>query len=349
MMEVRPLGTRAAGPRPAVLVAQTEHQFEELALLAAQLAYLGVPVELVVPEPPRRPLMRYRPAVRRHRRTLGLVDETGRTAGRPFPAEELLASAGVVLVMNDWGVPRGLVLEAQRLGIPTAAWVEGVQDFEDVDTGRRRNPYRSADLVLCLGQYDHDALSGTDRVIVGSERLRRLWEREASPIPVVPQAAINANFSYGIQTEHRRTWVRGALRAANEAGVVSVLTRHPADRGLTGASRVSDHSALEVLEESTVLVSRFSTLVYESLLLGVATVYHNPHGEGAATFADPIGGFAVTRDIRELTEQLRTPPQSRSEIRREASGFLRKHLLLESDERPVVLASREIEKLRGES
>jgi len=348
-MLLRPLGRPAEGIRPAVLVAQTEHQLEELTALASWLDGAGVPTTVVVPEPPSRPLMAIRPAVRRHRGTVELASRLGWAAGTALEADALLAEAGVLLVMNDWGVPRDLVLEARRLGIPTIAWIEGVQDFDDVDTGRSRRPYRTADLVLCLGDHGHDALEGVDRVIVGSERLRRLWEREASPMPSVEQVAVNANFSYGVMVEHRRSWMRGVLAAADSAGIACTVTRHPADRGLTGRHRTSRRPAVDVLETSTIMVSRFSTLIYEALLLGIATVYHNPHGEQVPTFNDPVGAFAATDDPSALAELLRESPRGRGDVRLASAGFLSRHLLLDGSERPVALAGREVQRLRREA
>ncbi len=345
---IRRLGPVPDGPRPVVLVPQTEHQFEELAPLASRLRDDGIPVDLVVPEPPKRPLNHLRPGVRRHRRALASAKERGWVAGPVIEVEPVVASAGALVVMNDWGVPRDLVVEARRLGIPTAAWVEGVQDFDDVDTGRRRRPYRTADLVMCLGEWDHAQLAGVERVIVGSERLRRLWERPRT-MTFQPRAMLNVNFSYGVQVDHRSDWVRGALAAGRLAGIDVVVSRHPADRGIIGRTRESFEPALELLERSSVLVSRFSTLILESLLLGVGVVYHNPHGEAVSTFARPDGAFATSHTVEELAEALRTEAFPPIAVREAAGSFLRHHLRLEGPERPLDLVSNLVTGLRADA
>ncbi len=347
---IRRLGPVPDGPRPVVLVSQTEHQFEELAPLAAQLRDGGIPVDLVVPEPPKQTLNQLRPGVRRHRRALASAKERGWVAGPVIEVEPVVASAGALVVMNDWGVPRDLVVEARRLGIPTAAWVEGVQDFDDVDTGRSRRPYRTVDLVMCLGEWDYaqlESVESVERVIVGSERLRRLWEHPRT-MTSQPRAILNVNFSYGVQVDHRSDWVRGALAAGRLAGIDVVVSRHPADRGIIGRTRESSESALELLEGSSVLVSRFSTLILESLLLGVGVVYHNPHGEAVPTFARPDGAFATSHTVEELAEALRTEASPPIAVRETAGSFLQHHLLLEGPERPLDLVSNLVAGLRAD-
>jgi len=342
LFPVRVLGESILGEHPAVLVVQTEHQLQELGFLADRLAQLHVPVVVVVPEPPRKLFHRYRPGFRRLNQTLHMAAVCGRGPGGLLDAQPLIRDAGALVVMNDWGVPKGLVLEARRLGVPSIAWVEGVQDFADVDTGRDRFPYRTADHVLCLGPYDHGLLDGTPRTIVGSQRLQELWERRVSPMPEVPRAIANANFSYGVQTEHRRHWIGTVLKAADAAEIDLVVSRHPADNGFTGRRREVRQDVQELLLGSSVLVSRFSTLIYEALLMGVGAIYHNPHGEAVPTFSKPSGAYVATEDTESLVEALRAPAAERSEVRRRAEPFLRAHLRLDTLERPVDLAAQEV-------
>ena len=330
-----------------MLVGQTTSQLEELAPLATGLRADGVPVELVVPEPEPRPLHRLRPAVRRHQGALDAAAGLGSPVGAPLPAEPVVAGAGALVVMNDWGVPRELVVEAGRLGIPTAGWVEGVQDFADADTGRDRRPYRTVDLVLCLGEWDYGQLEGTERVVVGSERLLRLWERPRVA-PAAELAVLNINFTYGVLEEHRSAWVRDAIGAGRRAGIEVAVSRHPADRGIVGRRIERSEPAVDLLERATVLVSRFSTLVHESLLLGVGVVYHNPHGEAVPTFARPRGAFTVTHGAAELKEALGEPARTPDVVRRDARDFLGTHLRLDG-RRPLDLAVEVVAGLRAGS
>ena len=87
-----------------------------------------------------------------------------------------------MVVLNDWARLSEVVKSASDAGVPTFAKVEGVQDFDDVDTGRERRPYRAAAVILGQGQNDADAL--TDKGLGRREhRLERIW-----PVQLHPEA-----------------------------------------------------------------------------------------------------------------------------------------------------------------
>ena len=335
--DLRPLGPRAEGDRPMVLVAQAAYHLAELEPLRDELTDRGVPAEVVAPVPPSRPLHRFRPGVRRHRE---LVQAAG-PAGEPSAGRPVVERAGGVVVMNDWGTTRPLVELARSGSIPVFGWVEGVQDFADADTGQDRRPYRHVDHVFCLGHYDHEQLDGVERSVVGSNRLRALWKSE--PIrPARPFATVNSNFTYGVHTEHRRRWLRTVRDACDEVGVPWTISRHVAERGLLRPRHVSSLPIDELLARSSVLISRFSTLVYEALVRGVRLAYHNPHGETVPTFAEPDGGFDVTRSRSELVAAIRRADAGPIANRERAEPFLRHHLRLEAGPDPAELAARVI-------
>jgi len=211
--------------------------------------------------------------------------------------------------------------------VPTIGWVEGVQDFADVDTGRQRRAYRTVDQVLCLGAYDRDQLIGTDVAVVGSERIWRAWNGAATVAdgPVVA----NVNFAYGVLQSARTPWVNDVMAAAHSSPRAVVLSRHPADRGHRGR-RAEDRAPVEqLLAHAPRLISRFSTLCYEALARGVELTYHNPHAERVATFARPDGAFQVTTTRTELGDALAAPTRPPAEIRRRAESFLRRHLVFD--------------------
>ena len=74
----------------------------------------------------------------------------------PF-APEHLGTAAAVVSLNDWGRLQPVLSLANDAGVPTFAKVEGVQDFDDVDTGRYRGAYRTAGVVLGQGENDVEA------------------------------------------------------------------------------------------------------------------------------------------------------------------------------------------------
>ena len=70
--------------------------------------------------------------------TVGDRTLTSTRSCRSIPISPTRA-AGLV-VLNDWGYARPLVEACNDAGVPTFAKVEGVQDFDDIDTGGRAAP-----------------------------------------------------------------------------------------------------------------------------------------------------------------------------------------------------------------
>ena len=107
----------------------------------------------------------------------------------------------------------------------------GRADFQDVDTGKQRQAYRSVDHVFCLGQYSYDALSGCSRTLTGSERLTKLWYQEPT-LPRDKNLLVNLNFTYGVGEQHRRLWLKSVQKASHLAGWRYTISQHVADKGL---------------------------------------------------------------------------------------------------------------------
>jgi hypothetical protein len=235
----------------------------------------------------------------------------------------LIPEFSAVVVMNDWGPPRALVSVACERDLPTFAKVEGVQDFEDVDTGRVRRPYRSVDLVLGQGRNDVDAL-GSERVrVVGSERLEALWR---GPERVFggdrPLVVINSNFTYGVLDEARDGWLALALSAAERAGCTAVISQHPADPPLAHGLPVAAAPISELLaSQADVLVSRFSTVPFAAMACGVPFVYFNPHGERVATFQENTDAFIRASTEEQLASAIRSALDWRGGYRARARDF----------------------------
>ena len=116
----------------------------------------------------------------------------------PFAPELVGVCAGVV-TLNDWGRLQRVISVANDAGIPTFAKVEGVQDFDDADTGRVRRPYRTAAVILGQGENDAQALPGQHVAVVGSSRLERIWNAPA----VLPgsDVLVNLNFTYNVLSD----------------------------------------------------------------------------------------------------------------------------------------------------
>lgn len=332
----------AAGGRPVVLVAQAPYHLEELIPLRDELAASGIEAELVVPVPARRSLGYLRPGVRRHRL---LIKASPEPVSSPVDVSTVVDGLRALVVMNDWGTTAALVDEVTRLGRPTFGWVEGVQDFADVDTGLARRPYRRVGEVFCLGTYDSECLAECRTTVVGSQRLQRLWSSSAPLRPDRAHATVNSNFTYGVLTHERRRWLRSVRQACTAAAIDSTVSHHPAERRL--ALPRGETSVEELLERSTHLVSRFSTVCYEALVRGVELVYHNPHRERVPTFSEPCGAYELTRSTAELARALLRDRRDPDQVRAAAGEFLRRHLRLDPEPPPAKLAAGRIRSRLG--
>ena len=228
-----------------------------------------------------------------------------------------LEGVRALLTMKDWAGYGDFVAAAHEVGIPTIAKVEGVSDFSGGDGFER---YRSAGLVLCLGDYDRERLEGRPTSLVGSTRLERLWLTPVAPRPPGP-VLINLNFAYGAHAEHRSAWLRSVVAACRQADVPFVVSIHPAETATVEGLPVSSLPLSSLLPVSSRVVSRFSNVVVEAIARGVEPVYHNPHGEQEGPFAEPMGAFAVSRSSEELADRLAGPLPEPDEVRANGAEF----------------------------
>lgn len=327
--------------RGVVLVAQAGYHLFELDKLRGALATYGLAAAVVVPVVPWKPANRFRPTVRRLAET---VFQSGRAPSPPVNLEALLDKSRAVVVMNDWGIPRALVERARVRSIPTFAWVEGVQDYNDVDTGLARRAYRRVDHVFTIGEASRHIL-GVDRsTAIGSERISQLW-KAPSGTPS-DNVLVNSNFTYGVRTDARQDWLDGVVAACEAEQRPWVISRHIAERGRVRYP-TSDRPVEELLAGAGYLVSRFSTVALDALASGIELAYHNPHGEQEPTFADPMGAFTVCRSSSELCAVLHEKPRARNDVRAGAEAFLSHHVLLDSSASPAERAATAIAEAVG--
>lgn len=238
-----------------------------------------------------------------------------------------------VVVMNDWGPTRQLVELARSRGVPSFGKVEGVQDFDDVDTGRNRDPYRHADLVLAQGSNDVDCLPDADVRVVGNQRLERIFrdpERTSWSDP--PLVVLNSNFTYGVLPEARTEWLDSALRAVHRTGGKALISQHPADAPLPRGYPVSDEPMSQLLAtRADLLISRFSTVPFEAMARGVPFVYFRPPQERVPTFLDPEDAFPIVDDGAGLEEAISSVLTWRGSYRRRSETFFRSQIDISRD------------------
>lgn len=305
------------------MISQAAYHLDELVPMGRALSELGFAPTLYLTEGRPGPLQQLRSQHRRYRRSVRRLAHFGmRLAGE---RTETIGDVTAMIAMTDWVVTAPLLDAAAAQGALTVAKVEGAQDFEDHNAARDRRPYRRAQLILCQGPNDFEALADTTRHIVGNSRLEGLLSGPPRTDPRGP-IVINSNFSYGILTEHRKAWVHAAITACESAGRRFVISQHPADRSLVGVRHRSRRPVEELLDSSSGLITRFSSLGFGALARGVPLHYFNVHGENMGPFAESAGAFDVTSTKDALTSQLQAPVPDASEVRERAAAFLERQV-----------------------
>jgi hypothetical protein len=251
--------------------------------------------------------------------------------------------AAAIVVLNDWGPTRELLLRANARGVPTFAKVEGVQDFDDVDTGRERHAYRTASTILGQGVNDVAALPDKCVEIVGSTRLERIWTE--GPIDLTDRVLVNLNFTFNVLTEHRSEWIASVRDAVRTTGLDAGVSAHPAERSTNVGMRYVDKAFRHEITQSGVLVSRFSTVPFEAMARGVPFVYHNPHGERVPTFKAPDGAFPVTTSAAELSIALVEAIAAKRSDRSDWESFFRAQVDIDPGMSPERRTAEVIEKM----
>ncbi|MDB4433326.1 hypothetical protein N9166_01165 [bacterium] len=206
----------------------------------------------------------------------------------------------VIVVGNDWYEGAWRLFErAYALKIPTVCIQEGCLDFS---THRRMQwcDYPFVQGPIMLGHFRSPLY-----FLSGNPRFDSLSPLD---LPGKPVSMLNCNFTYGVEEGAREEWVGAVSRACRELGIDYFISQHPRDRGEFPNHPVRpSHAGVvhEHLADSSILVTRFSTLVYEALLTGRQVVYYNPHRETMRLFSeDETGGIYKADDQESLAEAL---------------------------------------------
>nr|WP_320010999.1 glycosyltransferase family 2 protein [uncultured Desulfobulbus sp.] len=252
--------------------------------------------------------------------------------------------ASAFIFMNDLTYTRQLILENFGFGVPTIGFYEGINDDWNLDRLSPRMPYRSTDYLLLPGIYQQGFYADRECRIVGLPNVR---SRLAMPyiVPSTRRAIINVNFTYGVLEDRRDEYVETAVNACNDLGLDYVITQHPADKADLSRFNVAQQSVYALLDEGTVLISRFSTTILEALATGRPVVYHNPIAEKVPKFHQPLGAFSTSDSIASLKKALQNELDfidKGGDVRARAALFLHFHCHTAALEEPSELAAKAI-------
>ncbi len=182
----------------------------------------------------------------------------------------------ILILGNDWAnESKYIMLICRLLNIPTICIQESVIDFQG-------NQFRMqwADNVILQGVSTLKLLNRKECFIAGNPRYENL---EITNLPDIHNVLINCNFTYGIFEEVRETWLNDITDELKLSGINYFISQHPRDTGeIKKYGKVINSSAASIHDQiiqSSIIITRFSSIVHEAIAMGIFVIYYNPHGE----------------------------------------------------------------------
>jgi hypothetical protein len=245
----------------------------------------------------------------------------------------------------DW-IDRDLIKFLHQKGIYTIGLVDGIEDFEDTDYSYNRYAYQTVEFVLACGKNDATFLSyKKDKcAIVGLPKMYDMWHTEVK-FPQKILVMINVNFTYGTFEEKRDFWLNEVIDACKILNLDYIISQHHADKGDLSNFNLSSDNVYETIKRSSIVISRFSTVISESLALGKPVVYHNPHNEKVKLYKNPENAFSISYDTNSLVEKMKFEIDRIFNVRERATIFLDNQFNIMSHEQPAVMAAKKINKI----
>ncbi|HRK33691.1 MAG TPA: hypothetical protein PLJ47_03765 [Candidatus Hydrogenedentes bacterium] len=184
--------------------------------------------------------------------------------------------ADVMITGNDWGTQSKLIVaRARKRRIPSVIVQESI-----IDLDHPMGMMQWADFAIIQGPYSLRYLKRDFAFLAGNPRYDAI---QRMSLPDAPRAFINCNFTFNVFEDKGRGWVDDVTRAAEAAGLPYMVSLHPRCYiDMTGVKNVQPSGAYVVHEQlraSTIVITRFSSLAHEALLMGRHVIYYNPHGE----------------------------------------------------------------------
>lgn len=201
----------------------------------------------------------------------------------------------IVVVGNDWGPKRlrKILSALQARGVQVVGIVEGARFGLP-------NLYRRVDELLCWGPSGL-TIGARNPKVVGSPVIEKAV-RVKRAAPAGTRVLVNYKFS-GTQSDKGFAWGAAAIAAAKLIDPDYILSTHPSSSDVPSDVRVSHEPFGKLLSQSSVVITRSSTVIYEALAAGVSVIYAPLPDEDRAEFADPAGAFTIAANADELLER----------------------------------------------
>jgi hypothetical protein len=206
----------------------------------------------------------------------------------------------VMVFLNDWTKEvQRIIAHCRRLKIATVCLQESVIDFGD-----HFKRMQHTDYAFVQGSQTAYDLNREIVYITGNPRYENLKQvNEGNRKKVL----INCNFTYNIYEDIRYNWLDMITATLDDVQMEYLIIQHPRDNGDLSKYRkfkkTNSANVHNFLSDSSILITRFSSLIHEALIMGIPVIYFNPHDEKM------LYGFEFNRSFIQLArnkEELRT-------------------------------------------
>ena len=244
----------------------------------------------------------------------------------------------VVCLLNDWSKEaRRLIFMCTRRNIPVLCLQESIIDFGD-----KVHRMKTSSGVFIQGVQTFLDLETKHYFLTGNPR----YKISSNTLPA-DNALINCNFTYGIYETVRDVWLNDITSVLDAEKIPFQISQHPRDNGDLSiyGDKVLPSNAFEIgnqIENSTLIITRFSSLIHEGLLQDKAVIYYNPHREGMKY------NFRVNQNFLQYCEskyQFQSAVQNfksfgQNSFKKEIDNYLSQHCVI-----PDVSADKMIRKI----
>jgi len=250
------------------------------------------------------------------------------------------------ICMNTWdkNIAKPLIEYYNKINVITVGIIEGITDFTDVDYISKRNVYQNVHYVFSTGKNDLQYLNKKNCFIVGIPKMLKLWNKnKIFPKKIV--IVINLSFLGLTYNDYGSIWLNEVINTCNELNLDYIISKHPNDKTDTKNFNVTDKTIYEILDEGSLLVSRFSTTILESIALGKPAVYFKPQPEKTTLYDNNFGAFSIAYNKEELKEKILYELEHKDNVRERANKFLDLQCNINEQIKPEVLATEYIREI----
>ncbi len=241
-----------------------------------------------------------------------------------------------IFVMNDFSGKVNQLLEISKLNkIIRFGLTEGPLYGNDLD-----DYYNNVDILFTCGKYEDNYYSkkGLETFLVGLPRLDDLL-KEKIKFQDKPKILINLNFSFHDDlVELREPWLDDVIKSCKSLGYEFIINKHYADKAPIPYP-VSKKSFYEDCREASLLVTRESSVILESLALGKPVVFHNLFGYKMDYYLNTLNAFSVSTDAESLTRSIKYEIDRKDNVREFSREYLAEKIYIDKQEHALELIS----------